>query len=79
MSELAPLGKLLIGLGAGLCLLGLILVFAGRLPYLGRLPGDFAIRRGSFACFFPLGTSLALSVILGLLLTLVSIILGRLR
>ena len=45
-----------------------MLVLAGRVPWLGRLPGDIHIQRGSWTFYFPLATSLLLSAVLTLLL-----------
>lgn len=63
------------GLGKGLMLLGLVLLvfgalltLGGRIPWLGRLPGDFVIDRPGFTFYFPLGTSILLSVLLSLVL-----------
>jgi hypothetical protein len=61
------LARLLIA--AGLVLLGAGLVLLMGVP-LGRLPGDFWVRRGAVAFYFPLTTSLVVSVALTLLLTL---------
>jgi hypothetical protein len=58
-------GRTLVFLGLGIAALGL-LVMAG-VPF-GRLPGDFAVRRGNFSFYFPLATSIILSIILTLLL-----------
>mgnify|MGYP003298574935 CR=1 FL=1 len=70
------LGKLLLGFGALMVCLGLILLVAGNLsgkvPWLGRLPGDISIERDSWRFYFPLGTSILLSVVLSLLLWLFS-------
>ena len=57
-------------MGQALILVGLVIVAAGLaitygLP-LGRLPGDFTIRRGSFTLYFPLATSILVSVLLTL-------------
>jgi len=61
-------------LGKSLVVLGLVLVVAGALiwagasiPFLGRLPGDFYIKRGNFTFYFPLTTCIAVSVALSLL------------
>ncbi|MCS7190577.1 MAG: DUF2905 domain-containing protein [Fimbriimonadales bacterium] len=63
-------GKVLLGLGALLILAGLILIGLERLGVRGwRMPGDIAIHRDGFHFYFPLGTSLLLSIILTLLLT----------
>ena len=58
------MGRLLVFLGLGIMGLGL-LVMAG-VPF-GRLPGDFMVRRGNFSFYFPLTTSIVLSIILTLL------------
>lgn len=63
------IGRLLIVLGGVLLLAGVALTFFGRLG-LGRLPGDFVYRRGNFSFYFPLMTSILLSIILSLLLWL---------
>lgn len=62
------LGKLLIAFGLLIALVGVVLTLAGRLPWLGRLPGDIYIQRGTWSFYFPLATSLLVSVILSLLL-----------
>lgn len=63
-------GKLLIVLGIIITLLGIALTFAGKVPLLGKLPGDLRIERGNFTLFLPLGTCLLLSLLLSLLLWL---------
>ncbi len=60
------MGRLLVFLGLGMTALGLLLL-AG-VP-LGRLPGDFMVRKGSFSFYFPLATSIILSIILTLVLS----------
>ena len=50
--------------------LGLVLTFAGKVPGLGRLPGDIVVRRGNFTFYFPLVTSLILSILLSVVLAL---------
>ena len=61
------MSRVLIGLGLVLVLLGLAWPWLGRLG-LGRLPGDVAIERGNFRFYFPVATSLLISLILSLLL-----------
>ena len=51
----------------GLAIAGLGLLMMAGVP-LGRLPGDFAVRRGNFSFYFPLATSIVLSIILTLIL-----------
>jgi hypothetical protein len=64
MTALHDVGRALIVVGIALVVLGVALSFAGRLPWLGRLPGDIVIRRGGFTFYFPLGTCLLLSLML---------------
>jgi hypothetical protein len=63
-------GKMLMLLGVTVFLLGAALLLAGKLPWIGRLPGDIVIERTHFRFFFPLGTCLLASVVLSLLLWL---------
>ena len=69
---MTDLGKILVGFGVVMLLLGVILLLAGSLtgkvPWLGRLPGDIYIQRGGWNIYIPLGTSLLISIVLTLLL-----------
>jgi len=65
------IGKILVGFGLLIALAGVVLVLVGRVPWIGRLPGDIHIQRGNFTFYFPLATSLLLSVVLSLLLYVV--------
>ena len=62
-------GKLLIIVGGVILLLGLFLTLGFRIPYLGKLPGDISIDRGNVHFYFPIVTSLLLSLILTLVLS----------
>lgn len=64
------LGKSLIVFGLIIAALGVVLTFAGKIPWLGRLPGDIYVKRDSFTFYFPLATSIIVSVILSLILWL---------
>jgi len=66
------LAKLLILFGVVLVGAGLLLLFVGKIPFLGRLPGDLVIQRPGFSLYLPLGTSLLLSVLLSLVLWLLN-------
>jgi hypothetical protein len=61
------MGKILVLIGLGIAGLGLLVMLG--LP-LGRLPGDFHVRRGNFSFYFPLATSIVLSILLTLALVL---------
>jgi Protein of unknown function (DUF2905) len=67
------LGKAVLGIGVMLVLVGGFLLIAGRvgLP-LGRLPGDIAYRGKNVSVFFPLGTSILISILLSVILYLLS-------
>lgn len=67
------LGKAILGLGLLLVLIGAVILFAGRTGFpLGRLPGDFAYRGKRTTVYFPLGTSILISVLLTVLLYFLS-------
>jgi hypothetical protein len=67
------IGKLLIVSGLLIAVVGVVLLLAGRLPWLGRLPGDVHIQRGTWTFYFPLATSLLVSIVL----TLIFWVIGR--
>lgn len=66
---LGSLGRMLLAVGAVLAVTGVVLIVAERFPGLriGRLPGDIAIERERWRLYFPLGTSIAISIVLTLL------------
>ena len=64
------LGTLLILVGAMVLILGVGLLAADRIPWLGRLPGDVVVRRGPVTFYFPIVTSIVVSLILTLVLNL---------
>ena len=61
------IGKLLIVSGLLIAAVGVMLLLAGRLPWLGRLPGDVHVQHGNWTFYFPLATSLLVSVVLTLI------------
>ncbi len=73
----ATLGRMLLVAGALLVALGLVLILAEKLPGLriGKLPGDISVERPGFRFYFPLATSIVLSLVL----TLVFWLIGRFR
>jgi hypothetical protein len=64
------LGRLLIVFGLVIVLVGVVLLVADRIPGVGRLPGDLVFRRGPVTFYFPVATSIVLSVLLTILLNL---------
>jgi len=65
---MAGFGKTLMYIGIVLVVLGLIFSAAGKIPWLGHLPGDITIQRDRFTFYFPLTTCILISVIVTLVL-----------
>ena len=68
---MSDIGRALVIVGVVIAVVGFMLMLAGRVPWIGRLPGDIYIRRGNWSFYFPLATSLLLSVILTLIFWLI--------
>ena len=71
------LGKSLVLFGVILALVGLLLVFSDKIPWLGKLPGDIHIKRENFEFWFPITTSVVLSVVLSLILWVIAYFRGK--
>ena len=63
-------GRALIVFGAIIVLIGVLLMFAGKIPWVGKLPGDVVVRKGNFTIYAPIMTGLILSLLLTLALNL---------
>ncbi len=72
MRGVNDVGRLLVVFGVLLALAGVVLMLVGRVPFLGRLPGDIHVQRGNWTFYFPLATSLLLSVVLTLALYVIN-------
>ena len=70
MQGLDSLAKLLIVFGLILAVVGGLILFVGKIPFIGRLPGDIYIQRKNFSFYFPLTTSILLSILLTILFSL---------
>ncbi len=66
------MGKILMLVGGGLFALGLLVYLLGRVPGLGKLPGDILIHGERVTVFIPLGTMLLLSVLLTIILNVIA-------
>jgi len=64
------LGKLLILFGVFIVLMGLLLMAGDKIPWIGKLPGDILVKKERFTFYFPLTTSILISILLTLLFTL---------
>ena len=71
MNDLTLIGRTLIGVGAVIAVIGVGLLVIGRVPHLGKLPGDFVWRRGQFEFYFPLATCLLASLLVSVILYLI--------
>ena len=73
MGSISPvIGRTLILVGIILVVIGLFLTYAPKIPLLGRLPGDIYYRKDNFTVYFPITTSIIISVILSLILYLLT-------
>ncbi len=70
MGEFSGIAKLLIAFGTLLAIIGVLLLFVGKIPYIGKLPGDIYMKRGNFSLYFPIVTCILLSILLTLILNL---------
>jgi hypothetical protein len=66
----ASFGKTLVAAGLLIAAVGAVLLLSDKIGWIGRLPGDFTFRKGNFTFYFPLATSLIVSVLLSLLFLL---------
>ncbi len=67
MNEFFNLGKTMVILGLVIIAVGLIVMFSGKIPLLGRLPGDITLEGKNYKFYFPLATSIIISLILSLI------------
>ncbi len=68
MVDLSGVGRFLLIVGIVIAAVGLALIFAGKIPWIGRLPGDFFWKGKNVSFYFPLTTSILISIILTLIL-----------
>jgi hypothetical protein len=67
---MSGIGKMLVVAGVLLVIVGLGFMFADKIPYIGRLPGDIYLKREKFSFYFPLTTSIIVSIILTVLFSI---------
>jgi len=68
LPDFTNFGKLLIILGIVISAIGILLVFSGKIPWIGKLPGDFFWRGKNVSFYFPVTTSILLSILLTVIL-----------
>jgi heme/copper-type cytochrome/quinol oxidase subunit 2 len=65
---MTEIGKSIIFIGIVIIIIGVILLFSDRLPFnLGKLPGDISYKKENFSFYFPITTSIIVSIVLSLL------------
>lgn len=67
-----PMGKVLILCGIVLVVAGLLVQYGGRIPYLGKLPGDIVIENKNFKLYFPIVTSILLSILVSIVIHIIN-------
>jgi hypothetical protein len=65
-------GKTLIIIGLVIAIVGVLLVMGGKIPWIGRLPGDITFKGEKFTFYFPIATSILISIVLSLVFWLIS-------
>ncbi len=68
---MGDIAKIIILLGVFLVVIGVILLFIGKVPFLGKLPGDVLIKKEHFTFYFPLASSIIISLLISLILYLI--------
>ncbi len=64
------LGRIFIVLGVLFIVVGLAFIFGDKIPYVGRLPGDIFVKKERFCFYFPITTSILISIILTILFSI---------
>jgi len=72
MVDFSGFGKILITIGLVIVGVGILVLIGGKIPWIGRLPGDFYYRGKNFTFYFPLATSIIISIVLTIILMFIS-------
>lgn len=70
MPDISGLGKFFIIFGIIFLIIGILLLISTKIPFLGKLPGDILIKRDNFTFYFPLATSILLSIIITIIINI---------
>ncbi len=71
MFSLDSIGKVLVFLGIFMILFGLFFILAGKIPFLGKLPGDIAIHTKRVNFYFPIVTCLIISLLFTIIMNII--------
>lgn len=69
---MSDMGRMMMFIGASIFVIGLLITFAGRLPWFGQLPGDIVVDRGNVKIFAPIASMIIISIVLTVILNLVA-------
>jgi len=72
MNDFSQFGKVFLIIGLVVVGIGLLMMIGGKIPWIGKLPGDFFFKGEKFTFYFPLTTSILVSVVLTLILWLIN-------
>lgn len=72
MADFSGFGKILIVIGLVIAAVGFLVLLGGKIPWLGKLPGDFYYKGKNFTFYFPLATSIIISIILTIILIFIN-------
>jgi len=72
MNDPSGFGKILLVVGIVIALAGLAFMVGGKIPWLGRLPGDITLKGKNYTFYFPLATSIVASIILSIIFYLIN-------
>lgn len=70
MAELGAFGKILISLGILMIIIGGLFIIGGKLPFVGRLPGDIVVQKKNFGFYFLITTCIIISIMFSLIMWL---------
>lgn len=76
-NDFSGIGKVLIFIGIGIVVLGLLIFVASKLPFFGKLPGDISLKKENFSFYFPVSTSILISIVLTIIVNAILFIVLR--
>ena len=71
------MGRVVVLVGGFVVLIGIVMMFSDKIPFLGKLPGDISIKRDNFQLYFPITTSIVLSILVSVILWIFSQFKGK--
>ncbi len=79
LGNFSNIGKILIFIGIGIAILGALIILFSKVPFFGKLPGDFSIKKDNFSFYFPLASSVIISIILTAVINIILFLVFRFR